>query len=1233
MHGKLLTLWVLLAATLAACDVSTGPVEEVAADPGEDGRTYPAADVAQGPANDFDTIGARDRGKVRTWIPDPSAPAAAVALACDGAAPKPDGSCCAPGQAWSASDQACAPVNGGSCANAADCALPWCFDWLDGGGAACAAGSASCRVVPRDCKASDTGADHRCVVGQAPQANGCAAVASTVVQPFGGSVAATDQLPTKPPELAVDLVPAALPDVPAVALPKWCANAVGQVVTCPAGAAGCDVGHIVDNKGDCQPLASALPAWCPGGFVGAGEPALCTPDPADCGSGPWGNLPTGQLIFVDNSAASAGNGTAAAPLQDLAKALAAAVTDTSVVVAAGMYTLPPQGLTVPAGVTLHGRCAQLVKLQADATGNIALKITGKVEKLTVTGGNTPLLVNFGGVAERLLVAGGKIAAVNLNGTLRDTLVLPDAHGIEISGGTAVKLERVRIDHAVERAFAAYGAAQVQVVDLAITSTQAKYGNQGRAVVVAEAAQVTIDGLRAQDQSDVAVLSTDLGSQLTLRRFLIQATSAQPSDGTGGQGVAATGGGQVSLWHGRILQATAAGVLVSGGSLGAELGNLSIEQTQASKDGYGGEGVRVQGGGKLSGTGVVVSSAHSHGVLGTGSCVVNLENALISGTEVRVADGTGGHGMWLEGKSSGSLKHVRINANRSVGLAIAGASQLTGSDVLIDGTQAQSVDGKQGFGLMVAEGSSAKLQSLQATGNRSVGVLVADPGSALEVQNLRVDSTLPRQNDGSGGIGVSVEGGASLVATTLRASKNRTFGVQIDGDGSSADLGGGGGVVVDAMQVSSASQKGGWGISVASGGKLKLVHANIAEAREVALAASGTGTQLDAYQVTLSDTMAGPKGEMGRGLVVEAGAVAKVQQLTAFFNHQAGISVHSAQLDANDTWIGGTLPDQSTVSSAGKGQYGRGITVAGNAKVSLLRVRLSGNSEAALSAYDQSTVTADHLTIDGTLAQPQGKEGGRAIDVSHQAQVDVQHALLRGQVEVAAAVSSAGAVLKLADVAVQNVSPDADGHAGMALAAQLGGKLVVAGATLTGLQTAGITARSANIALYGVALDGVKTGSNGEQGFGISGYLAAIGTLRAVRVTGVHGSGLLWREGTLSADQLGIFGTAVASFAWGKYTVAAADGATLIDSQVSLGHSHFDSNARAGAVISGGKVALAQVLSGSNGIGWCLQGAGMLLGDMFAAVGNTVQVWLGSSLPLPPPPQPVAPRWALYPLTI
>ncbi|MBI5608850.1 MAG: hypothetical protein HY902_08205 [Deltaproteobacteria bacterium] len=1228
-------LWVV-ALALAACDVSTGPVMEVAADPGEDGRTYPEADVKVSSGVDFDTINARDRGKVRTWVPDPTAPAAAVAIDCDGAAAKPGGGCCDPGQAWSAASQSCAPALGGTCKSATDCALPWCFDRLDGSGLPCSSDTPDCRVVPRDCKATDIGPDHRCLVGQAPQGNGCAAVASGIQQPFGGSVAATDPLPSKPPELGEYLQPlmAPPPDLPTVSLPTWCANAVGDAVPCPEGAVGCSVGQVKGAGGSCVPLASVLPAWCPPGFVGSGEPALCTADLADCGSGTWGNSGASNAIYVDGSAAAGGNGSSTAPLNDLAKALAAAATDTTVVVAAGSYTLPPQGLTVPATVTLRGRCPQLVKLQADNNGNTALKVSGKAERLAVAGGNTPLLVNPGGAAERLLVSGGKVAAVNLNGALRDSLILPGGKGIEIASENVV-IERVRIDHAVGRAFAAYSAAKVQVTDLAITSTQPSNGNQGRAVVVAEAAQVTIDGLRTQDNSDVAVVSTDAGSLVALQRFAIVATKSQPVDGTGGQCVAVTGGAQAMLRHGRILQSTSSGVLVSGAQSAATMANVTVEQTQAGKDGYGGEGLRAQSGGTLTAQAVVVTSAHAHGVLGTGALSkVSLANVLVSGTEVRVADGKAGHGAWFEAGSSAELQQLRLSGNHAAGLGFAGSkTTANGDNLTIDATQAQNSDGKQGFGLMVVEGASVKLGTLRAHKNRAVGVLVADPGSYLQVVKLTVDETLPRQNDGSGGIGVSVEGGASLLATTLRVHKNRTFGVQVDGDGSSADLGMSGAVRVDGTQPGSASQKGGWGIAVAGGGQLKLSFALIDDAREVALAASGTGTQLEAYVLHLQNTMAGPKGEMGRALVVEADAVAKVKALTAFNNRQAGVSVHSAKLDLEDGWISGTAPDESTASPAGKGQYGRGITVAGNAKVNLLRVRLSDNREAALSAYNQSTVRADHLSIDATLPQPQGSEGGRAIDVAHQAVVDVQHGILRGHVEVAAAVSGQGAILRLADVAVQKVVAAADGQAGMALAAQSGGLLQAAGVATSDSQNAGVAVRAAKANLYGVSVANVQSNAAGQKGFGVQGYLDATGVLRAVRVTGAHGSGLLWREGALNVDNLGVFATATADFAWGKYTVSAGDGATLIDSQVTLKHAYLSGNARAGAVFSGGSVSLSDVLSSGNGIGWCLQGAGALLGDLFAAVGNTVQVWLGSSLPVPTPLQPVAPRWALYPLTI
>lgn len=117
---------------------------------------------------------------------------------------------------------------------------------------------------------------------------------SDVSLPGGAAIAPDGGLPKLGSATQVapaDLVPADfLP--PTVAAPMWCGG--DPKLAGPCCVAECQVGNVIGGgagKTVCQPLANALPAWCPPGFVAAsGTVPVCAADQGDCGSDKWGGV-------------------------------------------------------------------------------------------------------------------------------------------------------------------------------------------------------------------------------------------------------------------------------------------------------------------------------------------------------------------------------------------------------------------------------------------------------------------------------------------------------------------------------------------------------------------------------------------------------------------------------------------------------------------------------------------------------------------------------------------------------------------------------------------------------------------------------------------------------------------------------------------------------------------------------------------------------------------------------
>ena len=1188
----------------------------------------------------WDAMTRRTRGKVYESAEEAGAVPPAIALPCSGAAPKPDGSCCPADQSWSKAAAACVQVSGTTCAPGATCPPRWCFDWKLPSGGSCSPADADCSAQPRDCSAADLAAavwpaGQSCASGTAPGALGCAAAAAAVAQPFGGAAAAdvplaAAALPAVPADLAVETLPA----LAAAAAPAWCLDAGGQVAgLCQEAKTPCKVGQWLDNAGTCVALAAALPKACPAGAL-AGEAPVCPPDPAECGSGKWGELPNAAaLIYVDPAAAPGGNGSAASPLASLTAALAAAPSGTAVVLAAGSYAVPAGGLSVASGVTLRGRCAQLVQLQAADNLAPTLKVLGKVERVTVSGGSYALSIQAGGAAERLRAVGGSSAAVWLAGSLSDAVLLPTGQGVRVPGGAA-QLARVRIDHATGRGLSVYGGAKVSASDLVVTATQPEKALQGHGLLVAEASQLSVQGLWLSGNASAAAVASDSGTSLQIQRFWIEKTAAAPGDSDGGQGILCNGGASTTALHGQLTGNQTQAVLVHGSGSSAVLGNVIATATLANPAGSTGEGLRVQSGGKLTVRGLLTSSnvARSAICSGAGS-QLTLEGAALTTTYARPSDGKAGQGLVIDGGCTAQVQLLRLSANRTAGAVVAGqGSSLSGGEVVIDATQAQSSDGSQGSGLQVVEGAKVQLQSLFSSGNRSQGVLVADAGSSLSAGLLRVRDTLPRQKDGSAGTGVSVSDGAALVVQKLHLSGNRVCGLQVEGAGSSATVGGpGGGAVISAMLPSQSSDKGGWGASVSGGASLNLQRLHVVGARELALAASGTASQLELADAWISDTLAANKsGEMGRGLAIEAGAKAKIQRLVVTAARQVGVSVHGSELAMSDAYIGGTLPDQATSPKVGPGHYGRGLSADAGAQVQLLRVRLSGNREVGLAAYGGSQIRARHLTIDATAPQPAGSEGGRAIDVSGGAFIGVDGGLLRDHTQVAALVSGSQSLLDLRNVAVVQVAAAADATGGYGLYAGKGALLRTAGVSLVGTRYAAVSLDAAQGELYGLASGAIGKSAEDKGGYGVCLAHAASLKARGLQISGAHTSALLARDSALDIDSAYLQGTQMGAFSNAKQQ--AADGLTLVLSSAKVSNTLLQGHLRAGAVVSGGSAAFANVRLLGNGIGWSIQGLAAASFDAVSAAGNANSVWTGGALGLPPAVPTLGARWAIYPVT-
>ena len=290
----------------------------------------------------------------------PAAPVSTVDAASETTAPA-----LCPAATAAAANGTCLPVGPAGCDSATDpqaCVPRWCWRWRDGAGQACVQPAADCSPTADACDESDP-VGSGCPAGfwRPPSATGpCQAAGAPLTAPVAATLAADAAVPPLPPLPATDAI--------AFCADSTAADPKASLHPCRPDEKGCGKGKMPDGLGGCQPVGAGL--VCPPGFIAqalaktaVGLPA-CLPDPADCGTGTYGDgdVPF-DAVFVDANALPNGGGTYGSPYQDLPTAIAAASAGAVVLLAAGDYM---GGVTVKKEMQVRGRCAAMVRISDPA---------------------------------------------------------------------------------------------------------------------------------------------------------------------------------------------------------------------------------------------------------------------------------------------------------------------------------------------------------------------------------------------------------------------------------------------------------------------------------------------------------------------------------------------------------------------------------------------------------------------------------------------------------------------------------------------------------------------------------------------------------------------------------------------------------------------------------------------------------------------------------------------------
>ncbi|MBI2893327.1 MAG: hypothetical protein HYY06_07220 [Deltaproteobacteria bacterium] len=360
------------------------------------------------------------------------------------------------------------------------------------------------------------------------------------------------------------------------------------------------------------------------------------------------------------------------------------------------------------------------------------------------------------------------------------------HGVEASGGAEVMLDRAVLERSrtsgvsVAEEGTALTAANLVVAD---TLTRESDALGGEGLWAGGGAHVTLERAVLERNRMFGVVVQEEGTVLTATDLLVLDTQARESDDSGGYGLVAGFAAQVTLERAVLERNRMFGALSQGEGTVLTATDLLVLDTQAREsDGSGGYGLYAWGGAQVTLDRAMLSRNRGVGlVVEDEATVLMATNLAVSDTHEMQSDRTAGYGLSAEGGAQVTLDRAVLERNRELGVVIQGeGTVLTAVDVAISDTLSRGSDGTRGYGLGVFWGARVTLERAVLDRNRAFGVFAALDGTALLATDLVVSDTLSQESDGRDGDAVIILAGASAELERTRMLDNRGYALRAFG---------------------------------------------------------------------------------------------------------------------------------------------------------------------------------------------------------------------------------------------------------------------------------------------------------------------------------------------------------------------------------------------------------------------------------------------------------------------
>jgi hypothetical protein len=600
-----------------------------------------------------------------------------------------------------------------------------------------------------------------------------------------------------------------------------------------------------------------------------------------------------------------------------------------------------------------------------------------------------------------------------------------------------------------------------------------------------------DGASQSDVRSLAITGPGVGigssgaSKLLVDRVWIHDTMSRGLDING-----EVGPSSVTVSASLIEGAEDAGVLIINAD--AVLEAAIVRDTQPRKDGTGGNAIRVRNGAapnersKLTLRASLLEQNHEASVFVIGS------DAEIEATVVRTTQPNGagqlGHGIsstdYALERPKVTLRTSLLELNHGAGISA------SGSDASIEATVVRAtqphIDGTQGKGVLIKEGSTLTLRASLLEQNHDCGVLGTSSEATIDGAILR--DTQPN-GPGTAGVGVAMTGGAKVTLHASILEQNHGFGVLVRGSEATID----GAIVRDTQPISDGTF--GRGIEVQDDSDtleratLTLRTSLLERNHDISVLVQGSEAMIEGSVVR--DTQPISDGTSGVGIFIQsnpdtyARSTLMVRASLVEQNHEVGVRVTGSDATIEATVVRDTQP-------TGDGMFGRGIEIGngvGPQSRSIVTLRsslLEQNHDVGL-LLNGSDATIEATVVRDTQSTPQSINGaGVWIQLSdsspERSKAEIRHSVVENNRRAGVNVHDSDAMIEA--TVVRGTQLASDGTKGRGIGVEQSSTLALYTSVVEENHEAGIIILGSAATITETVVRATQPESNGQEGDGI-----------------------------------------------------------------------------------------------------------------------------------------------------